>query len=363
MSLTDGPPGSREGVRAGWPARPTLRDVAARAGVSFKTVSRVINSEPGVRPETAARVQQAVSDLGFRRNQMASSLKRGGSSRTIGLVIGDVANPFFSMIARTVEDATRDSGLLIITASSNEDSHRERQVIDSLVEQRVKGLLVVPASRDHRFLAQELRLGMAVVFLDRPPGRLDADCVMLDNVGGARAAVEHLIARGHRRIAVLGDRLDVWTHRERSDGYRQAMEAHGLPIDPALVRFSRHDISDAESAVTELLRLADPPTAVFATNNRMSIGAVQALARWPQPIALVGFDDFELAGVVTPGITVVTYDTQEIGQRGAQLLLERMDGYDGPPRQVVLPTWIVPRGSGELEPPASAAPPAAAGDW
>ncbi len=331
-------------------ARPTLRHVGALAGVSFKTVSRVVNGEPGVRPATAARVSDAVRELGFRRNEIASSLKRGGSRQTIGLVIEDVANPFFSTIARAVEDVARDRGLTLITASSDEDSGRERRVIDSLVERRVDGLLVVPAGRDHSFLSLEIDMGVAVVFVDRPPGQLKVDCVLLDNVGGARRAVEHLLAHGHRRIAVLGERPDVFTIGERYDGYCSAMQAAGIAVDPALVRLSLRGTENARAQVAELLELPSPPTALFAINNRMAIGAVQALAGQANRIALVGFDDFELAAFVTPPVSVVTYDTQAMGRQAAELLLQRMDGDRGPARRVILRTRLVPRGSGELRP-------------
>jgi LacI family transcriptional regulator len=332
--------------------RPTLRDVAARANVSFKTVSRVVNNEPRVRSETADRVQQAIRDLGFSRNDNARSLRGGVSSATIGLVIGDVANPFFAAMARAVEEVARSRGHLLVTASTDEDVERERSVIEALIERRVRGIVVVPVGRDHRFLEQETRLGTAIVFLDRPPGRIAADHVVLDNLGGARLAVEHLVANGHRRIAILGDRLDVFTIGERYAGYRLALEASGLRVDEALVRFGLHSTDDAGRAVRQLLELGDPPTAVFATNNRMSIGAVEVLAEMAEPVALVGFDDFELAPALRVPVTVVSYDKEELGRRAASLLFDRLDGDRREPQSLTLPTRLIERGSGELRPPA-----------
>ncbi len=336
--------------------RPTLRDVAALANVSFKTVSRVVNNEPRVRPETAARVQQAIRELGFSRNYIARSLKRGVSSATIGLVIADVANPFFAVIARAVEEVARSRNHLLVTASTDEDSGRERDVLEALIERRVRGILVVPVGRDHRFLRHELEMGTPFVFLDRPPGRLKADCVLLDNVGGARLAVDHLVAHGHRRIAILGDRLDVHTIGERFRGYRESLEHAGLAVDPALVRFGAHDTREAEQAVHALLQLPDPPTAVFATNNRMSVGAVEVLAETARPVALVGFDDFELAGALRLPVTVVSYDKEELGRRAASLLFDRLDGDERPPERITLPTYLIERGSGELAPPGHQGP-------
>ena len=212
--------------------RPTVRDVARVAGVSFKTVSRVVNGEAGVRPETAERVLAAARQLGFQRNEIASSLKRGMSRDTIGLVIEDVSNPFFATVARAVELVTRERGMLVIIASSDEDKSRERRVIDSLVSRRVSGLVVVPIGSDHRYLAREMRHGMAVVFVDRPPGHVRADSVLMDNAGGARAGVAHLIVAGHRRIG-LSDRRpgclhDVGALRRLPSGPRGC----GTPVRP-----------------------------------------------------------------------------------------------------------------------------------
>ena len=180
-----------------------MKDVAQAAGVSLKTVSRVVNGEPGVGAETARRVTESISWLGFRRNDLARSLRR--SSATLGLIIDDLANPFYSAIARSVEDMARRQGYVVITASSEESAERERELVATLLSRQVEGLLLVPAAREHDYLRRELSLGTEVVFLDRPPGGIDADVVLIDNAGGARAGVEHLLAQGHRRIGLLGD--------------------------------------------------------------------------------------------------------------------------------------------------------------
>ena len=197
------------------------------------------------------------------------------------------------------------------------------------MKQRVTGLLIVPVGKDHRYLSRERRMGMPVVFIDRPPGHLRADVVLVDNVGGARTAVDHLIAHGHRRIAIVGDRLAVHTMQERYAGY-QAAHAHArIPVDAALARFDCHSSADAEATVTQLLDLPSPPTAVFGTNNRMTIGAALALARRRRRVALVGFDDFELATALEPAVTVVTVDTNALGRLAAETLLRRLDGWRG----------------------------------
>src|SRR5919199_2942753 len=204
-----------------------MRDVASTAGVSLKTVSRVVNREPGVHADTAARVQAAIADLGFARNDVARSLRHGRAG-AIGLVIEDVANPFYSAIARTVEEAAHVRGHIVITASCQEDPEREHELVRRLLRRSVDALLIVPAGDDHRWLAPELEAGTPLVFLDRPPGGLDADTVLLDNEGGARAGVAHLLAHGHERIAFVGDGPALHTARERLAGYRRALADAGV---------------------------------------------------------------------------------------------------------------------------------------
>jgi LacI family transcriptional regulator len=327
-----------------------MRDVAERAGVSLKTVSRVINDEPGVAPHTAERVGAAITELGFQRNDLARSLRQGRSSSTIGLVIEDVGNPFYSAIAQAVEHAAHEHGCMLIVASCEEDAEREREMVQALLRRRVDALLLVPASRDHAYLARELGDATPIVFLDRPPEGIEADCVLVDNQGGARLAVEHLLARGHRRISYVADPDGLYTAAERLAGYRQAMSAAGAEPDPALVRLGTHYAEEAEAVVRELLALppGQRPTAIFAGNNRHTVGALRALRGLEEEIALVGFDDFELADLL--GTTVVRHDSQELGLHAAALAFARLEGLEGPSRRVVVQSELVVRGSGEVQP-------------
>ena len=331
-------------------ARPTMTDVAVAAGVSLKTVSRVVNDERGVRPETAALIRDAIDRLGFRRNDMARALRSGQRTRTLGLVIEDVSNPFYSAITRGVEEVARRRGMLVIAGSSDEDPQRERELLHLLWERRVDGLLVVPTSDDHRYLLPELERGTRAVFIDRPPGKIDADVVLLDNTGGARAAVRHLLDHGHRRIATIGDEATIFTAIERLRGYREALEEAEVPIDPALIRLGAHDAGSAEVAVDDLLALRDPPTAIFTGNNRITVGALHALARGNRQVALVGFDDLELAELLSRPTTVVAYDAAEMGRQAAELLVRRLAGDATAPQRLVLPAKLIARGSGELRP-------------
>lgn len=330
-----------------------MHDVAMSAGVSLKTVSRVINGEAGVARATAERVTLAVDALGFQRNDIARSLRHGVSSATLGLVIEDVANPFYSAIAQAVEAAAHRRGLLLITTSCQEDPVLEREFVTALLRRRVDALLIVPAGRDHRYLLPSR--GTPTVFLDRPPGGLDADVVLSDDEGGARAAVAHLLAHGHRRIGFVAERADTHTMSERRRGYESALRREGIVPDPELVRMGSRDPMEAEEAVKALLALASErrPTALLTANNRMTVGALRALRGRIAPLALVGYDDLELGDLLATPVTTVRHDATRMGAEAAALAFARLDGDAAAPRKIVLPTELVARGSGELRPPNS----------
>jgi len=329
-----------------------MREVAAVAGVSLSTVSRVVNGGAGVRDDLADRVRSAVDMLGYRHNLTASTLRRADrQSASIGVIFEDVSNPFFGTVHRGVEDIARERGVLTFVGSSDEEADRERELADALMARGVDGLIVATAVPDSAYLLRELAAGLALAFVDRPPRFIDADAVVSDNVGGARAAVEHLIAAGHRRIGFLGDRPDVFTAAERLRGYLEALASHGLAEDLELVRHPRFRGVDAYETTCQLLDGKDPPTALFAGQNLISIDAVRAVhSRGRQhDVAMVSFDDIPLADVVQPGLTVVAQDPHALGRSAAELLFSRLDGYDGPSRLVVIPTRLIERGSGELE--------------
>jgi LacI family transcriptional regulator len=210
--------------------------------------------------------------------------------------------------------------------------------------------LIVPAADDHGYMLPELRSGTRVVFIDRPPRKIDADVVLLDNVGGARIAVEHLLAQGHRRIGFVGDATGIFTAAERLRGYRDVLARARLPADPSLIRLGAHDVPTAERAVCELLSLPEPPTALFAGNNRITLGALRVLGRSGLRAALVGFDDLELGEMLAMPVTVVAYDAADLGRKAAELLAQRLAGDVSPSQRVVLPTALFVRGSGEVKP-------------
>lgn len=326
-----------------------MRDIARSVGVSVASVSRVLNGEGGASPATAARIIAAVERLGYRRNDLARDLRSGTRTSTIGLVLRDAGTRFYSGLIRGINDAVAQRGLLVLTASAF-TPEREREAVLRLCARRVDGLLIVPQATDHRYLRQEQQVGVPIVFIDRPSADLTADVALLDNVGGALAGVAHLLRGGHRRIAFIGGRPDTFTIAQRLKGWEQAHADLGLSADPALVRLNRHDEVDAAAAASELLSLSDPPTAFFTANNRATAGVTRALHTSRQTRAVVGFDDLDLADLVDPPLSVVAYDSHDLGHRAARLLLERIDGEDEPPRRVVVPTMLVARGSGEIPP-------------
>jgi LacI family transcriptional regulator, galactose operon repressor len=330
-----------------------MRDVAALAGVSFKTVSRVVNGVSTVDPALAARVRDAATRLGYRRNLTASSLRRSdGRTATIGMLVEDAGNPFSASLMRTVENIARERRLLVLFGSLDEDAALERELAGALIDRRVDGLLIVPAGRDHSYLLKERDAGTCMVFVDREPRHLDADAIVSDNRGGAIAGVSHLLAGGHRRIAYLGDRLSIATAAERFDGYRHALELARIEIDERLVWHEASSEDAAIAAAAGMLRLPDPPTALFTGQNLVTIGASRALRSLglQDTVAMVGFDDFPLADLLRPGISVIAQDTGALGRIAAETLFRRLDGDRSPTSKHVVPTRLIARGSGEIRP-------------
>ncbi|WP_445525928.1 LacI family DNA-binding transcriptional regulator [Streptomyces cyslabdanicus] len=330
-------------------SRPTMKDVAARAGVGLKTVSRVVNGEPGVTPDTERRVQDAIAALGFRRNDSARVLRKGRTA-SVGLVLEDLADPFYGPLSRAVEEVARAHGALLINGSSAEDPEREQELALALCARRVDGLVVIPAGDDHRYLEPEIKAGVATVFVDRPAGNIEADVVLSDNFGGARDGVAHLIAHGHRRIGFIGDMPRIHTAAERLRGYRAAMENAGIPVEDSWMSLGVTDPERVRRATETMLSGPDPVTAVFAGNNRVTVTVIRVLAEHARRVAFVGFDDIELADLLEPGVTVVAQDAATLGRTAAERLFRQLDGTLLAPERIEIPTRLITRGSGELPP-------------
>ncbi len=330
-----------------------MREVAALAKVSIKTVSRVVNGESGVSPSLARRVIAASERLNYRHNLTASSLRRSdGRSATIGIVLEDVANPFSSALHRSIEDVAVQRGVLVLAGSSDEDGDRERKLVSAFASRRVDGLIIQPSSQDHTYLLSERRAGTPIVFVDRPPAFFDADTVLTDNAAGVRRGVRHLVQNGHRRIGYLGDLHTIVTAAERHRGYVEELADQRIEADERLVRLDLRGIERAEAAATEMLGHSQPPTALFAGQNLVTIGAFRALRRLGlhQRVALIGFDDILLADLLEPGITVIAQDPAAIGRTAAQVLFRRLDGDESPTQHHIVLTRMITRGSGEIPP-------------
>jgi LacI family transcriptional regulator len=326
-----------------------MQDVARHARVALKTVSRVVNGEPGVRPEMAERVRKSIAELGYRRNDSARVLRRGQAA-SIGLILEDIGDPFYSTLSRAVEDVAARHDKLLITGSSDEDPERERTLALAFCARRVEGLIIVPAAEDHTYLQPEMAAGCAVVFADRPPRLIAADTVLTDNAGGAYSGVTHLISGGHRRIGFIGDSPRIYTATRRHRGYRDAMTAAGLAVAESWVAMASPDRVGIAVALRRMTGGPYPVTAVFCGNNRITALALREIREQALRLALVGFDDLELADLLTPAVTVVAQSTAELGRTAADLLFRRLDGYRGPPENVEIPTTLIVRGSGEIPP-------------
>jgi LacI family transcriptional regulator, galactose operon repressor len=330
-----------------------MKEVAALAKVSIKTVSRVVNGESGVSPSLARRVLAASERLSYRHNLTASSLRRAdGRSATIGVIVEDVANPFSSALNRSIEDVAVLRGVLVLAGSSDENEDRERKLVSAFASRRVDGLIIQPSSQDHSYLLTERKAGTAIVFVDRPPAFFDADTVLTDNAAGVRRGVRHLVEHGHRRIGYLGDLHKIVTAAERHRGYLEELAEQGIEVDESLVRLDMRGIEKAEATVIELLRRKNPPTALLTGQNLITIGAFRALRRLDlhRRVALIGFDDILLADLLEPGITVIAQDPAAIGRTAAELLFRRLDGDRSPSQHHVVLTRMITRGSGEIKP-------------
>ncbi|HMG98232.1 MAG TPA: LacI family DNA-binding transcriptional regulator, partial [Gaiellales bacterium] len=257
-------------------SRPKLADVAERAGVSLKTASRALNGEYGVAPATAEKVLAAARELGFRPNLLARSLASGRPSAAIGLIIANVADPFFAELIGGVERALGARDLQLVIASHHDDPERQQKLVRALVERRVDALLVTPAPGDASYLRDDIDHGLVVVSLDRPLVGVEVDTVIVENRTGSANAVRELIASGHRRIAALANDPRLWTMQERIAGYRLALGEAGISEDPALVLLDGADSHVSQRRIAEMLASSDPPTAIFAAHNATGRDAIRA---------------------------------------------------------------------------------------
>lgn len=335
------------GTRSSGARRPTLHDVARVADVSIKTASRVVNNIDTVDPVLASRVREAIVSLGYRPNQLASSLKSGAATSTIGLVLKDISNEFYASLTLGVASVAATRGSQVITSASDEDidSDQERALIFDLCRRRVDGMIIVPRGGDYSSLKPEIEMGTPMVFVDRTPGGLDADAVLLDNRGGAAAAINELVRLGHRRIGLLFHSLDLEPIRLRLEGVRDALEAAGIEIVPELLESDVLGPEAAAEAAGRMLDLDDPPTAIFCAYNRITEGAVHAVWRRRSPTLVAGFDTFRFSDLVPVPLLLVAYDARAFGRAAAERLFARIGGDTTAPLHVTIPTHLTRAGT------------------
>lgn len=328
--------------------RVTISDVAREAGVSMMTVSRVINDKGEISPATRRRVLDVIERLGYRPSSIARGLATQRTG-TLGLVVPDIANPFFSDVARGAEDKACAAGYNVVVCNTDESPQRETAALESLEEKRVDGLLLCSSRLTDKDLRSALDLHSAAVLVNCNLEGYQVGAILLDDEGGARAATRHLLQSGHRVVGFLAGPLASYSSRQRSKGYRAALEIAGMRYNTAWVRPCSHDVEGGQVAARELLTEHPEITALFCYNDLVAVGTLQACAelgrRVPQDLAIVGFDDIPMAALVTPALTTCRVPRYELGEQAMQLLLDRINGCTEECEEVVLQTELVIRAS------------------
>jgi LacI family transcriptional regulator, galactose operon repressor len=327
----------------------TIRDVARRAGVSTMTVSRVINSSGYASRGTRARVERAVEELGYVPNALARHL-RSKSTRTVALVLSDLTNPFFTTIARGVEDVAAANDFALMFCNTDESESGEIDYLRMLIQRQIDGVLLVPSSSSGASLRMLRAHRVPVVVLDRHVQSPRVDEVRSDSEAGAFQLVRHLIELGHRRIAMLSGGRNISTSADRVSGYRRALTEASIPYDERLVRYEGFGVEGGLRMARDLLKVSPRPTAFFGANNFIAFGAIRALReadlRVPDDMSLVAFDDLPEDWIVDPFLTVVEQRAYEMGKQAAKLMLERLAGEGRPKRRsIILPVDFIVRRS------------------
>lgn len=329
----------------------TMRDVAKKAGVSVATVSRVLNSSGFVSEKLDKKVWAAVEALDYRPNALARGLKTQ-STNTIGVVVSNIMNPFFTAMVRGIEDKANRFGYNIILCNTDDSEEKQERYLSVLQERRVDGIILAPAPGTRKDLPRKLRRiigNTPTVFVDRTVEDIDSCSVSVDNVGGSALAVTHLLNLGHRRIGMITGPMNTLPGQERLEGYRQALTNYGVPIDPALIKTSPFRQEPAFERTVELVTMENRPTALFVANNLMAMGALKALQEMrisvPKELSFVAFDDPEWAQVSSPPLTTVSQPTYELGTNAMDLLERHMRQETSPNCEMILECELVVRGS------------------
>jgi LacI family transcriptional regulator len=329
--------------------RITIQDISELSGTSPSTVSRVLTGNAVVSPAKRAAIEAAIQRLNYRPSHLARGLKTR-TTFSIGLLLNDITNPFYSAIARGAEEVANQEGYSLILCNTDEDPARELQYLQVLEDKHVDGVLLGPTGHNQHSL-YDLAERIPVVQVDRQiqPNVLSA--VLVDNEKGAYSAVQTLIQRGHSRISFIGWKENITTMRQRYAGYLHALAEAGIPAEPhRIIHAERLSAPHTANLILPLLQSRERPTALFACNNQLGLGALSAIQqaglRIPQDIALIIFDDLEVFAVIKPSITVVRQPASEIGQEAMRLLIRQIEAPDdSPPQTVILPTELILRES------------------
>jgi LacI family transcriptional regulator len=327
----------------------TVADVAKQAGVSVSTAARVLSGTGYASDDTRRLVLEAARELGYVPNQIARSL-RTRQTRTVGLLIGDVENSFYSVIARYVEAVAKDAGYHVVLCNSDDDPKIEREYLKLLEGMRIDALIVTPTAKNRRYLAELMDKDIVIVQVDRRVEGLDADAVLVDNESGAASAVEHMIGAGHTRIGILTGDLDVPTASQRLAGYERTLREHGITVTSSLVKSGSFHREHAIEDATDLIRVRPHPTAILAANNILAEASLIALDqegfRVPRDVSVVAFDDVQWMSMVEPPITTVRQPVADMAISAAELALRRLrEGRQERPTTVVFRTELIERSS------------------
>ncbi|WP_392544231.1 LacI family DNA-binding transcriptional regulator [Oryzobacter telluris] len=327
----------------------TMRDVAERAGVSAKSVSRVLRDDKYVSESVRSRVLAAVEELHYVPNTLAVSF-RAGRDTAIGVAVPDLADPFFAEAVQAIEAVARQRGAAVLVSSIGYDKEREHEAIEPLLHRQVSGLIVCPVASDQSYLRRwEKRIPL--MFIDRAPRHLNADVVVQDDASGARDAVEHLVKEGHRRVAFIGDDPVIATGVDRLRAYRETLQSHSLPFDESLVIYDEADGAHIQDKLHDVRDTADPPTAIFCSNARTALVTIPALRQldWGG-VALVSFGDFPLSSQLDPPVCVIDQDPRGLGQFAATRVFDRLDHpHRRFRRRTVMPVRLLDRGGCGLQ--------------
>lgn len=328
----------------------SMNDVAKRAGVSIATVSRVLNNNGNVNEATRAKINKAIKDLKYQPSRVAKRLRsKSISSNLLGILIPDIENPFYVDVLRGIEELAYENNYAIIMCNFGQDEKKEKLYLEILQSEAIDGLIVAPAHEDDPLLKKMVKDGLPVVCVDRGLKDANVDVVLVDNVTGSFNAVDYLIKSGYKRIAYIAGLQAIPSSRLREKGYRKALELNGIAFDEDLVKFGNSKHESGVALCDELLKLPNPPDAIFTGNNLITLGALETIHKWklniPEDIAIIGFDDMQWSSSLNPPLTAVRQPAMEIGKRAVELLIQRIKDPERSCIQMTLNTELMKRSS------------------